>query len=524
MGSFERFGVMIDCSRNAVMKPSEIKRLIDCIVKMGYNTLELYTEDTFELKGEPYFGHLRGRYTAEEIKEIDAYAISKGVELIPCVQTLAHFHTLVRHPVYHDIVDMGDALLVGEEKTYQLIEKIFAFAAENFTSRNINIGMDEAMCAGLGKSIKKYGYRPHKELLKEHLGRVMEIARKYGFTPHMWSDMFIRAINDGEYYGKDLQMTDEVKNSIPTDVKLAYWDYYHYQKEEYDDMMRVHLQTGRDVWFCGAAWSWCGFVPIWEKTLLSMLPAMQSVREHGIKNVLITMWGDGGKECSFFAMLPLLYTIRRYADGEFDLHKIKDEFYGLFKLEWDDFALLSKINGHDKLELYTPSMYLYNDCLLGINDYFVQENGAIDYRSYAKKIEKKAKTAGEFSYIFDCISSLCRVLELKYDFGVRARKAYFDGDRCALKPFIGECDEIVSRIEVFYEKFKALWFKENKPFGFEMQTLRIGGVIQRMKDCKQRFESYVLGEIEKIEEFEPERLPAPEYDAQYFTLMSAGRL
>ena len=82
---FKRFGVMLDCSRNAVMKVCEIKRMIDYLVKMGYNALELYTEDTYEVKGEPYFGYLRGRYTCDELKEIDAYALEKGVELIPCI-------------------------------------------------------------------------------------------------------------------------------------------------------------------------------------------------------------------------------------------------------------------------------------------------------------------------------------------------------------------------------------------------------------------------------------------------------
>lgn len=62
MKQYKHFGVMIDSSRNAVLKVSAVKKLIDSLQKMGYNTLELYTEDTFEVEGEPYFGYLRGRY------------------------------------------------------------------------------------------------------------------------------------------------------------------------------------------------------------------------------------------------------------------------------------------------------------------------------------------------------------------------------------------------------------------------------------------------------------------------------
>ena len=32
-----------------------------------------------------------------------------------------------------------------------------------------------------------------------------DIAEKYGFKPHIWSDMFFRLINNGGYYGRGLQ-------------------------------------------------------------------------------------------------------------------------------------------------------------------------------------------------------------------------------------------------------------------------------------------------------------------------------
>ena len=70
--SFERFGVMIDMSRNAVMNLDALKRYMTILKKMGYNMVMLYTEDTYELNDNPYFGYLRGRYSKEEMKEIAA--------------------------------------------------------------------------------------------------------------------------------------------------------------------------------------------------------------------------------------------------------------------------------------------------------------------------------------------------------------------------------------------------------------------------------------------------------------------
>ena len=82
----------------------------------------LYTEDTFEVEEYPYFGHMRGKYTAAEIKELDAYALSLGIELIPCIQTLAHLNAMFKwEGEFWDVFDCDDILLCDEEKTYDIV-------------------------------------------------------------------------------------------------------------------------------------------------------------------------------------------------------------------------------------------------------------------------------------------------------------------------------------------------------------------------------------------------------------------
>ena len=88
------FGAMLDMSRNAVMKPEEVKKYARLLKSLGYNMIQLYTEDTYEVSDEPYFGYLRGRYSKEELKDIVSYCNGIGVEVIPCVQTLAHLNAI----------------------------------------------------------------------------------------------------------------------------------------------------------------------------------------------------------------------------------------------------------------------------------------------------------------------------------------------------------------------------------------------------------------------------------------------
>lgn len=119
----KRFGVMLDMSRNAVMRPDEVKSFAKLLKGFGYNMIQLYTEDTYEVDNEPYFGYMRGRYTKAELADIVSYCASIGVEIIPCIQTLAHLNQIFRNADYGRIKDADDILLVGEERTYELIEK-----------------------------------------------------------------------------------------------------------------------------------------------------------------------------------------------------------------------------------------------------------------------------------------------------------------------------------------------------------------------------------------------------------------
>ena len=43
----KRFGVMLDMSRNAVMRPDELKKYMKTLADLGYNMVQLYTEDTY---------------------------------------------------------------------------------------------------------------------------------------------------------------------------------------------------------------------------------------------------------------------------------------------------------------------------------------------------------------------------------------------------------------------------------------------------------------------------------------------
>ena len=510
VGNFSRFGIMLDCSRNGVMKVEKIKFLLDCMQKMGYNALELYSEDVYEVEGEPYFGYMRGRYTGEELKCLDAYAQSKGIELIPCVQTLAHFTAFVKNDEVYDMVDTADILLIGSERTYQFIDRLFASLAKNFTSREVNIGMDEAHMVGLGKYLDKNGYKNRFDILLEHLHKVAEIAAKYGFKAHMWSDMFFRFVNNGAYCSKDvINVPEQVKKSLPDNVDLVYWDYYQVEKSAYDVMFESHKGFNSDTWFAGSAWCQYGFAPYHTNTLRTMRPALESANEHGVKNVLITLWGDNGRECSPFTLLPAMYTLTRYAEGFYEQSSIEAEFKQLFGYDYSDFVLLElpnkcKPNEFDNAKkFWNPcKSLLYTDAFMGLMDSAVKENEIMPFEEYALLFREKAKVMGEFSYLYNFMEKLCGALAIKATLGVKTREVYESKNKQTLLRLIDEYKELVVRVEKFHEAFYELWMTDNKPQGWEIQDVRLGGLICRLNTCIKRLTDYYNGKISKIEELE----------------------
>lgn len=498
---FEKFGVMLDCSRNAVMKPQAVKEYIDIIADLGFNCLLLYTEDTYEVAGQPYFGHNRGRYSEEELRELDGYAASKGIEMIPCIQTLAHLDAIFHWSVYSDLRDCGDILLADEEKVYKLIDDMFSSLSRSFTCRTVNIGMDEAHMLGRGRYFDRHGAQDRFDILLRHLRKVSEIAKKYGFDIIMWGDMFFRlASASGEY--AEGEVDGKVKAMIPDNVNLIYWDYYSKDKSNYDGKIKAHAAIKDGIWFAGGLWTWSGFAPHNSFSIDATRAAFDSCREQGVKNVFLTVWGDNGAECSRFSVLPSLFYASRIARGDCDIASVKEEFADKFGISFDDFMLLDlplTPNGSDRI-VNSDKYLFYNDCFMGLFDSIVNENDGERFGKMAKKLENVPEN--RFSYLFSTAAALCRVLEKKATLGLKTRKAYARKDKAGIKALADEYEGVITLTEEFYRLYEHQWMLENKPHGFDVQDIRIGGLTARLKHLRKRLLDFAAGEVERIEELE----------------------
>lgn len=505
---FDDFGVSLDCSRNAVMKPEAVCRFLRLAALMGYRFVGLYLEDTVEVEGEPCFGNQRGAYTGAQLQALDHYAESLGVELRAYIQTLAHINQITRYQTYEPIIDTDDILLVGDERTYQLLDRLLGSISQNIRSRKLNIGMDEAHMAGLGKYLDRNGYHPRTEVLLEHLHRVLELCRKYGFQTQMWSDLFFHQMD-----GKTCLNAGDVPR-IPPEVELAYWDYYSCDKEHYKEILRQHRQMTDRVAFAAGAWKWTGFTPHNSYSMETGRAGLAACRESGVRSVVVTTWGDNGAEASPFSVLPALYADAQLA---YDAPEDAARFCSITGISLHDFLKIDlpcrfseRAGVHNNASKYL----LYQDALYGTFDSVVPDGIAAFYSETAEQLEPLCGTP-RFGYVFETQRQLCRVLSHKAALSRTIYEAYHAQDRgCLQRLAQEEMPQLLADLGAFRQVFRRQWMQDNKPFGFEVQTIRLGGLEARLQEVRGVLLQYLNGELSCIEELEAPRIPFSYFEEQ----------
>ncbi len=507
---YRQLGNMIDCSRNAVARVETVKRFCRISALMGFNIIQLYTEDTYEIEDEPYFGHLRGRYTSEELREIDEYASQLGIEVIPCIQTLAHLNAIFRWKEYQPVCDIDNILNVGLERTYELIEKMLITMKGNLRSRQINIGMDEAHHLGLGKYLDQNGYRKRGDIMREHLDRVVKLCEKHGYQPMMWSDMFFRVCSkNGGYFEESANLTDEIINSVPEGINLIMWNYW-YDEKLYDVMCREHFRFKNKISFAGGGGCWSTIAPFQEYSKSVAKGVVKKIAEYPFDTVFCTEWGDGGAETSFLTTLP---TIAIFAEGSWS-GDISDEALKLctkrVSADYDDFKALDRFTLIPEVTnnfSYATRYLLYSDVLQGKWDMQIPDGCEEHFIATEAEMRRASENNPKWSYIFDFYADFARVLAAKSELGKKLKAAYDRGDNEEMLSIADTAiPKLVSDIEIFLKSFKKRWETDSKDFGFDIQEIRIGGLIYRLKGAADKIHNLLEGKLEKIEELEAPRM------------------
>lgn len=504
-------GIMLDVSRNAVLKIESVKKFIDQMAIVGLNMLILYTEDTYEVDGEPLIGYKRGAYSKIELKELDHYANNFGIEMFPCIQTLGHLEQVLQWQHYSDVVDNPRVMLADEERTYEIIERMIVSCKDAYTSKRIHIGMDEAMGVGLGKYYNKNGFHKPFDVLEKHLEKVVSICKKYDLEPMMWSDMYFRlGSKNNDYYDLEADIPQEIKDSVKDNAQLVYWDYYNKDIEFYKTFIDKHFEMDRQTMMATGIWTWGRFWVQSQLTKSTITPCLNACREKGVHEVFATMWGDDGAECILESCLPnLIYYADLCFSSDVNEGHCKQSFEKIYQSSWDGFESAGLIDAIPEAGVANDSSsnvskrLLWTDPLLSplegdkdllLNDHFKKLFDSLNLIDLNIGINHYLKIPKQ----------IAKVLSLKSDLPIKMRDAYKAKDKKALQEIVsGVVPEIMSNIEDLWELHREYWYSHLKPFGFEVIEVRYGGALLRLKTLIKRLNDYINNDIQ-LEELEGE--------------------
>ncbi|MBO5069947.1 MAG: family 20 glycosylhydrolase [Roseburia sp.] len=202
--------MMLESSGRVWMPMNIIRRYIQEMALCRMNVLQFhFMEDSGctvpfdsapELSG---YGKENLKFTKDEVREMIAYAADLGIRVTPFVEVLSHATDFAEKSGIGCPGDGGESMYdvcLGQEKTFEVIEKILTEISELFPDDVIHIGADEydmcrvtpwkpywEKCPHCQELSRRMGYTSLRELFLYGIERINRIVNKLGKVMMMWN-------------------------------------------------------------------------------------------------------------------------------------------------------------------------------------------------------------------------------------------------------------------------------------------------------------------------------------------------
>ena len=519
--AFDTLSCMLDVSNGSAPTVGSIKEYCLSMALCGYNQFQLYLEDMYEMEGLAHFGYMRGKYSFDELKEIDDYAYALGIEVVPCMQTLGHMQRYLSWSETAGLSENGSVLLPDSEATYDFIEKMILAVTSPFRSKRIHVGLDETAGLGLGKYLSLHGYTDPLEIFIRHLNRVSKICKSHGLKPQMWNDMiFCFSPPDYNKYSKRNVVPGELADAIDPDMEIVYWHYGEalgcdgYMIDKHKEML------GRTPIFAGGVWIWPAGLTDNVFSAVCTEEQLRICKEKGIKEVMLTVWSY----CTTIYQTSLTELVRyaelTYRDTSDD---IKGQFEFISGASYDAFMEMSNFHGmyasgvdytgKSHYQRLVGNKIFWSDILLGVPDELVMSNPRSTH--YAKMVKYFQNTVNQnknkdWDYLYRYCLAVFEYMESKCYCMENLTRAYKESDRATLERIAdGVLPKLLSSLEKVHEYHTYHKEKYLRPFGAENVDHMYGGQKERVKSAVRRLKGYLNGDISALQELEEPRLPFP---------------
>ena len=288
---FANRGAMLDISRNKVPTMQTLYDLIDLFASWKINHLQLYTEHTFTYCNHREVWQHASPLNEQEILELDAFCRARYIELVPNQNSFGHMRPWLIHDRYRDLAECPDgcdtiwghfdqpfSLNPLDPRSLALVEELYDELLPNFTSRQFNVGCDETVDLGQGRSQVECAARGTANVYLDFVLKVYQAVKERGHTMMLWGDIVVQH--------------PELISQLPKDVIALDWGYEaDYPFEENGARFAAN---GIPYYVCAGTSSWNSICGRTDNAIGNLARAAEGGLRHGALGYLTTDWGDNG--------------------------------------------------------------------------------------------------------------------------------------------------------------------------------------------------------------------------------------
>jgi hypothetical protein len=358
---FPHRGVMLDIARDKVPTMETLFNLVEMLASWKINQLQLYTEHTFAYQHHREVWAEASPLTGEEILALDAYCRERFVELIPNQNSFGHMHRWLSHAQYNHLAECPDGcdtdwghfdkpfgLCPQDPGSLELLRSLMDELLPHFSSRQFNVGCDETIDLGRGRSRQVVAEKGRGRVYLDFLLKIYREVKARGRAMQFWGDI--------------IMTHPELVAELPRDVIALEWGY------EADHPFAEHgakfAASGIPFYVCPGTSSWNTLAGRTNNALENLRNAAENGLKHGAIGYLITDWGDRGH----WQPLPVSYLGFVYGSAlawGYDANRELDVAQATSMYAFNDSAGVMGLLAYNLGNLYLqPGKLVHNSSLL----------------------------------------------------------------------------------------------------------------------------------------------------------------
>lgn len=288
---FAHRGIMLDISRDKVPSMDTLRELVDTFASWKINQLQLYTEHTFSYRNHPLVWADASPITEQEVLELDALCRDRYIELVPNQNSFGHMYRWLKHEPYRDLAETHDTFIAWgmprqgpfglnptDPRSIDLLRSMYDELLPNFASRQFNVGGDETIDLGQGKSKPAVERRGAGAVYLDFLKKIQREVKARGHVMQFWGDIIVNY--------------PELVPQLPKGVIALEWGYE--ADHPFESHGELFAKSGVPFYVCPGTSSWMAILGRTPNMLGNVHNACDNGRRHGAIGVLTTDWGDRG--------------------------------------------------------------------------------------------------------------------------------------------------------------------------------------------------------------------------------------